>query len=69
MVTLKTLLANVLKSFYIISILLKKTYQHSKKKGLLLVLPYLGIIYLQTRTKLQQALKGVLNCYTLEIVS
>ena len=33
-----------------------------EKKRLLLVLPYLGIISLQNRTKLQQALKGVLNC-------
>ena len=49
------------------SILLKKTYQQSRKR-LLLVLPYLGIISLQTRTKLQQALKGVLNCCKLEIV-
>ena len=39
-----------------------------KKKRLLLVLPYLGIISLQTRAKLQQALKGVLNCCKLEIV-
>ena len=39
-----------------------------EKKRLLLVLPYLGIISLQTRTKLQQALKGVLNCCKLEIV-
>ena len=50
------------------SILLKKTYQQSKKKGLLLSLPYLRIISLQTRTKLQQALKGVLDCCKLEIV-
>ena len=50
------------------SILLRKTYQQSKKKRLLLVLPYLRIISLQTRTKLQQALKGVLNCCKLEIV-
>ena len=35
---------------------------------MILVLPYLGIISLQTRTKLQQALKGVLNCCKLEIV-
>ena len=36
---------------------------------MLLVLPYLGIISLQTRTKLQQAfIKGVLNCCKLEIV-
>ena len=39
-----------------------------EKKPLLLVLPYLGIISLQTRTKTQQALKGVLNCCKLEIV-
>ena len=39
-----------------------------EKKRLLLVLPYLGIILLQTRTKLQQVLKGVLNCCKLEIV-
>ena len=37
-------------------------------KRLLLVLPCLGIISLQTRTKLQQALKCVLNCCKLEIV-
>ena len=39
-----------------------------EKKHLLLVLPYLGIISLQTRTKLQQALKDVLNCCKLETV-
>ena len=39
-----------------------------KKKRLLLVLPYLGKISLQIRTKIQQALKGVLNCSNLEIV-
>ena len=39
-----------------------------EKKGLPLVLPYLGIISLQTRTKLQQALKDVLNCCKLKIV-
>ena len=39
-----------------------------EKKRLFLVLPYLGIISLQTRTKLQQALKSVLNCCKLEIV-
>ena len=48
--------------------MLKKTYQQSKKKRLLLVFPYLGIIYLQTRSKLQPALKRVLNCCKLEIV-
>ena len=39
-----------------------------KKKSLLLALPYLKIICLQTRAKLQQALKCVLNCCKLEIV-
>ena len=34
---------------------------------MLLIFPYLGIISLQTRTKLQQALKGVFNCCKLEI--
>ena len=38
-----------------------------ERKRLLLVLPYLGVISLQTRTKLQQAIKGVLNCCKLEI--
>ena len=42
--------------------LVKENVPTVEKKRLLLVLPYLGIISLQTRTKLQQALKGVLNC-------
>ena len=33
-----------------------------ERKRLLLVLPYFGVISLQTRTKLQQPVKGVLNC-------
>ena len=37
------------------------------KKCLLLFLPYIRIISLQTRTKLQQALYGVLNRCKLEI--
>ena len=48
--------------------LVKENVPTVEKKRLLLVLPYLGIISLQTRTKLQQALKGVLNCCKLEIV-
>ena len=50
------------------SALLRKTCQHSRKKRLLLVLPNLGIISLQTRTKLEQALKYILTCCKLEIV-
>ena len=38
-----------------------------EKKRLLLVLLYLGVLLLQTRTKLQQGLKGVLNCYKLKL--
>ena len=48
--------------------IVKENVPTVKKKRLLLVLPYLGITSLQTRTKLQQALKGVLNCCKLEIV-
>ena len=48
--------------------LVKENVPTVEKKRLLLFLPYLGIISLQTRTKLQQALKGVLNCCKLEIV-
>ena len=36
-------------------------------KRLLLLLPYLGVISLQTRTILQQAFKSVSNCCKLEI--
>ena len=38
-----------------------------ERKRLWLVLPYLGVISWQNRTKLQQAIKGVLNCCKLEI--
>ena len=48
--------------------LVKENVLTVEKKRLLLVLPYLGIISLQTRTKLQQALKVVSNCCKLDIV-
>ena len=38
------------------------------KKTLFLVLPYLGPISLQTRTKLRKPLKAILNCCKLQIV-
>ena len=38
------------------------------KKTLFLVLPYLGPLSLQTRTKLRKSLKGVLNCCKSQIV-
>ena len=39
-----------------------------EKKNLLLSLPYLGEISLQTRTKLRKSLKGLLNSCKLQIV-
>ena len=38
------------------------------KKTFFLVLPYLGPLSLQTRTKLRKSLKGILNCCKLQIV-
>ena len=38
------------------------------KKTLFLVLPYLGPLSLQTRTKLRKSQKGILNCCKLQIV-
>ena len=68
MITLKSLLTNVLKKFLNNIPPVKENVPKVEKKHLLLVFPYLGIIPLQTRTKLQQALKGALNCCKLEIV-
>ena len=39
-----------------------------EKKTLILSLPYLGNISLQTRTKLKKSFKGILNCCKLQIV-
>ena len=39
-----------------------------EKKTLILSLPYLGDISLQTRTKLRKSFKGILNCCKLQIV-
>ena len=38
------------------------------KKPLVLVLPYLGTIHLQTRTKLKKPTKIILYCFKLQIV-
>ena len=38
-----------------------------EKKTLILSLPYLGNISLQTRTKLRKSFKGILNCCKLQI--
>ena len=57
MVALKTLLTNVLKAFLFLNDihLVKENAPTVEKKRLLLVLPWLGIIFLQIRTKTQQA--------------
>ena len=47
--------------------LVKENELTLEKKHLLLDFPYLGIIYLRTRTKPQQALKVALNCCKIEI--
>ena len=39
-----------------------------EKKCLVLVLPYLGSISLQTRAKLKKSLKNINNCCNLQIV-
>ena len=39
-----------------------------EKKPLVLLLPYLGSISLQTRAKLKKSLKNILNCCKLQIV-
>ena len=47
---------------------LKEMVPTVEKKPLRLVLPYLGIISLQIRTKLQKFIKGVLNCCKLQVI-
>ena len=46
----------------------KETTLTVGKKPLVLVLPYLGSMSLQTRVKLKKSLKNILNCYKLQIV-
>ena len=46
----------------------KETTLTIEKKSLVLVLPFLGSISLQTRTKLKKSLTNILNCCTLQIV-
>ena len=48
--------------------ILKEKVPTVEKKPLRLVLPYLGTIPLQTRTKLQKSIKGVLNCCKLQVI-
>ena len=46
----------------------KETTLTVEKKSLVLVLPYLASISLQTRTKLKKSLKNMLNCCKLQVV-
>ena len=48
--------------------IVKETTLTVEKKSLVLVLPYVGSISLQTRTKLKKSLKNILNCCKLQIV-
>ena len=48
--------------------LVKKTTLTVEKKPLVLVLPYLGSISLETRTQLKKQSKIILNCCNLQIV-
>ena len=48
--------------------ILKEKFPTVEKKPLRLVLPYLGYISLQTRTKLQTSIKGVINCCKLQVI-
>ena len=47
----------------------KETTLTVEKKPLVPVLPYLGSVPLQTRTKLKKSVKKILNCCKLQIVS
>ena len=64
----KTSLIVVLKLFLNRIHILKEKVPTVEKKPLRLVLPYLGTISLQTRTKLQKSIKGVLNCCKLRLI-
>ena len=46
----------------------KETTLPVEKKPLVVVLPYLGSISLQSRTKLKKSLKNILNFYKLQIL-
>ena len=46
----------------------KETTLTVEKKPLVLVLPYLGSISLQTRTKFKKSLENTLSCYRLPVV-
>ena len=60
----KTSLIDVLSRIHIF----KEKVPTVERKPLRLVLPYLGTMSLQTRTKLQKSIKGVLNCCKLQVI-
>ena len=50
-------------------LVIKRTHVTTvEKKTLILSPPYLGHIFLKTRTKLMKSFKGILNCCKLQIV-
>ena len=51
-----------IKTFFLHLHVLKETTLTVEKKPLVLVLTYLGSIYLQIRTKSKKSLKNILNC-------
>ena len=65
---LRTLLIIVLKCFWITNIEYEKKKITVPEKTLFLVLPYLGPLSLQNRTKLRKSPQSILNCYKLQIV-
>ena len=56
-----------LKGFSIKNIVFKKKKRYLCLRNVL-VLPYLGPSSLQTRTSLRKSVKGILNCYNLQII-
>ena len=48
--------------------IIKPILETGRKNPLRLVLPYLGLIVLQVRTKIRNAMKDTLNCCKLQII-
>ena len=59
---------NSFKKFLNNSHIVKPTLVTVEKKPLLLILPYLGTISLQVRTKIRCTMKGTLNCCKLQVI-
>ena len=62
------LLTNVLKWLVLKLVIKRPQVATVERKTLILSLPQLGYISLQTRTKLRKFFKGILNCCKLQIV-